>query len=309
MHWLLLTILGHHVARAAFESNENSLKVLLFWAVDSANRTQENVVRNVAYARRMGGRQCCDVMLAHYEGSSDDWNKAWYLNEVTSSMRKPGYKFKFLQEAYREEWPQKYEFVWALDSDIDFTGVNLVQLFELARSSGSLIIGPTFSGDQAWKTYATNLLTEGTGRKALVRRDVKEREQINVLGKPDPRCMMRHTDFVEMTAPLLSSTVLSLILKDCVDCIHEHAEWGLDRVWCEMASEKFSVSACTLLDATPVRHLDWQTAKITPDFWEAERKVKEKYAKYWAQVRNIDCMLAHKQQRVTIDPHGNIQES
>eukprot|EP00913_Durusdinium_trenchii_P031293 g29300.t1 len=66
-----------------------------------------------------------------------------------------------------------------------------------------------------------------------------------------------------------------------------------------MASEKFSVSACTLLDATPVRHLDWQTAKITPDFWEAERKVKEKYAKYWAQVRNIDCMLAHKQQRVT----------
>ena len=77
----------------------------------------------------------------------------------------------------------------------------------------------------------------------------------------------------------------------------------LPRVWCEMASEKFSVlvppscgmdipetygrnsgldgrhirfQACTLLDATPVRHLDWQTAKITPDFWEAERKVKEK---------------------------------
>ncbi|CAJ1357044.1 unnamed protein product [Effrenium voratum] len=303
---LALLLLGCHLARAAFDGNENSLKVLLFWAVDGANRTQETVMRNVAYARRMGGRQCCDVFLAHYEGTSNGWDRDWYASEVTSSIQKPGYKFKFLQEAYREEWTQKYEFVWALDSDIDFTGVNLVELFQLARSSGSLIVGPTFSGDQAWKTYATDLLQQDGARKALMRHDVGQ--QINVLGKPDPRCMMRHTDFVEMTAPLLSSMVLSLILKDCIDCIHDRAEWGLDRVWCEMASEKFSVSACTLLDATPVRHLDWQTAKVTPEFKDAERKVKERYAKYWAQVRNIDCMLAHKQRRVTIDTHGNIKE-
>ena len=30
-------------------------------------------------------------------------------------------------------------------------------------------------------------------------------ESLEVLGKPDPRCKLRHTDFVEMTAPLLSS--------------------------------------------------------------------------------------------------------
>eukprot|EP00434_Breviolum_minutum_P016605 symbB.v1.2.014639.t1/scaffold1074.1/size139831/4 len=302
---VLLLILAVDVARCAFDSKENSLKVLLFWPVDSANRTQENVVRNVAYARRLGGRHCCDVMLAHYKGTSDDWNKDWYLSEVTSSFHKTGYKFKFLQEAYREEWKEKYEFVWALDSDIDFTGVNLVELFDLARSSGSLIIGPTFAGDQAWKTYATDLM--GAHKvKSLLRSDGKEDNVINVLGKPDPRCMMRHTDFVEMTAPLLSSMVLQLILKDCNECIHDNAEWGLDRVWCEMASERFSVSACTLLDATPVRHLDWQTAKVTPAFKDAEKKVKNKYAKYWAQVRNLDCMLAHEQRRVTIDSHGNI---
>eukprot|EP00435_Cladocopium_sp_Y103_P035040 s656_g9.t1 len=696
MHQLvLLSILGFlELARSTFTS-DNSLKVLLFWPVDSANRTQENVVRNVAYARRMGGRQCCDVMLAHYKGTSDDWDKGWYLSEVTSSFHKSGYKFKFLQEAYREEWQQKYEFVWALDSDIDFTGVNLVELFDLARSSGSLIVGPTFAGEQAWKTYATDLMAH----KALLRSDSREDHEINVLGKPDPpqqygpeavqkimamlgsesstsgtwppgkkvkvtiqemdtgkepkvflwtpesqyfhevilrqagigdfevfyqdkdgdrvqveatkrgieafledqaqepdpkllvewrplskaqeaknwltggggatdqavkdaqdkvekqggkitvssgsgrslvdhkgykkeewpdvvkglsselglsederdallnagrrvegksqhlrqktignkivtqftayhtvchgdlidvvygkheesmevsggtslpmvnciqygdtlfavwppasprsqkyevdmsgltteipsgwqivdssqqgfdtiqqevivpygwhtcvivtlgpngqlegwktshysrgaadageqwllpqddtmedwiekkdescfhfkgqglrlliqahpsanhelvnnwqRCMMRHTDFVEMTAPLLSSLVLPLILKDCTDCIHDNAEWGLDRVWCEMASERFSVSACTLLDATPVRHLDWHTAKVTPAFKDAEKKVKAKYGKYWAQVRNLDCMLAHEQRRVTIDGHGNIRE-
>ena len=68
--------------------------------------------------------------------------------------------------------------------------------------------------------------------------------------------------------------VLPMILKDCSDCIQEHAEWGLDRIWCGMASEKFSVSACSLVDATPVKHLDWRTAKVTSDFFEAERKVK-----------------------------------
>jgi hypothetical protein len=34
--------------------------------------------------------------------------------------------------------------------------------------------------------------------------------------------------------------------------------------------------ACTLLDATPVRHLDWHTAKVTPAFKDAEKKVKAK---------------------------------
>lgn len=84
------------------------------------------------------------------------------------------------------------------------------------------------------------------------------------------------------------------------------------------------MQACTLLDATPVRHLDWHTAKVTPAFKDAEKKVKARwdgqlipaslcdfegfltqlraalrYTKYWAQVRNLDCLLAHEQRRVT----------
>eukprot|EP00440_Ansanella_granifera_P020305 gb/GFBE01022056.1/.p1 GENE.gb/GFBE01022056.1/~~gb/GFBE01022056.1/.p1 ORF type:complete len:321 (+),score=66.26 gb/GFBE01022056.1/:1-963(+) len=305
------------LARGAFGSSERGLKALLFWAVDSANRTQQLVKKNIAYARKLGGRDCCDVVLAHYEGTPDDWGKEWYASEVTSTIQKPGYKFKFLKDAFREEqWQQKYEFVWALDSDIDFTNANLVQLFQLARSSGSLIVGPTFSGEQAWKIYDPQLLRLGddvsiSKAKAIMRHEADaqaERQRINILGKPDPRCMMRHTDFVEMTAPLLHASVLSLILRDCEDCIHDKAEWGLDRVWCEMASEKFSVSACSLIDATPVIHLDWQTAQVTPEFKRSELAVKQRYPKYWATVKNIDCMLAHKQKRVSIDEHGNLKD-
>ena len=52
------------------------------------------------------------------------------------------------------------------DSDIDFTGGNLVEMFDLARVVNQLaaagkilrIVGPTFAAEQAWKTYATDLM-------------------------------------------------------------------------------------------------------------------------------------------------------
>ncbi|CAJ1342628.1 unnamed protein product, partial [Effrenium voratum] len=115
---------------------------------------------------------------------------------------------------------------------------DLVSLFSLARASGSLIVGPTFAGTQSWLTY-TMSMQEVTAHGSLVRRDSSDyQSRINVLGKPDPRCKLRHTDFVEMTAPLLSNKVLALILrKDCVDCVHDKAEWGLDRVWCKLAQK------------------------------------------------------------------------
>ncbi|CAE7844224.1 unnamed protein product [Symbiodinium sp. KB8] len=123
-------------------------------------------------------------------------------------------------------------YVWALDSDIDFTSVDLIALFSLARASQSLIVGPTFAGSQSWLTYTMSMheVSAHGDTKRLVRRGEADStaERINVLGKPDPRCKLRHTDFVEMTAPLLSNKVLALILKDCVDCVHDKAEWGLD---------------------------------------------------------------------------------
>ncbi|CAJ1380437.1 unnamed protein product [Effrenium voratum] len=47
------------------------------------------------------------------------------------------------------KWEDDYEYIWALDSDIDFTGADLVSLFSLARASGSLIVGPTFAGERS----------------------------------------------------------------------------------------------------------------------------------------------------------------
>eukprot|EP00439_Symbiodinium_sp_Y106_P037836 s2263_g4.t1 len=286
-------------------------KILLFWSVDSDSRTIELVKRNVAHARQQGGRGCCDVMLAHYSGSPRDWGGEWYANQVKFTLVSPGYKYNLLKKAYRQalsRWEDEYEYVWALDSDIDFTSVDLIALFSLARASQSLIVGPTFTGTQSWLTYTMSMheVSAHGDTKRLVRRGEADStaERINVLGKPDPRCKLRHTDFVEMTAPLLSNKVLALILKDCVDCVHDKAEWGLDRVWCKLAQKLVGDVAkpCALLDAAPVAHLDWKKAVITPDFKASELAVKSEYPEYWSDIRNIDCVNDFKDNVYVAEP-------
>ncbi|CAL1138514.1 unnamed protein product, partial [Cladocopium goreaui] len=213
----------------------------------------------------------------------------WYNSQVKYTLVSPGYKYNLLKKAYKQamsKWEDEYEYIWALDSDIDFTGADLIELFSLARSSGSLIVGPTFAGMQSWLTYTMSMqevTAHGSigsigsiGSGSMVRRDQSDfQTRINVLGKPDPRCKLRHTDFVEMTAPLLSSKVRNKVredkslrllkMKDCVDCVHDKAEWGLDRVWCKLAQKLLAQTSkpCALLDAAPVQHLDWKKALTT----------------------------------------------
>lgn len=294
-----------------------SYKIMLFWSVDSDARTIDLVKRNVAHARLQGGHDCCDVMLAHYKGGPKDWGFEWYNSQVKYTLVSPGYKYNLLKKAYKQamsKWEDEYEYIWALDSDIDFTGADLIELFSLARSSGSLIVGPTFAGMQSWLTYTMSMqevTAHGSigsiGSGSMVRRDQSDfQTRINVLGKPDPRCKLRHTDFVEMTAPLLSSKVLALILKDCVDCVHDKAEWGLDRVWCKLAQKLLAQTSkpCALLDAAPVQHLDWKKAVVTADFKASELAVKSEYPEYWSDVKNIGCVNDFKD--ALLDVNGSL---
>lgn len=162
---------------------------------------------------------------------------------------------------------------------------------------------------QSWLTYTMSMqeVTAHGSIGSMVRRDQSDfQTRINVLGKPDPRCKLRHTDFVEMTAPLLSSKVLALILKDCVDCVHDKAEWGLDRVWCKLAQKLLAQTSkpCALLDAAPVQHLDWKKAVVTADFKASELAVKSEYPEYWSDVKNIDCVNDFKDS--LLDVNGSL---
>ncbi|CAE7345738.1 ACP5 [Symbiodinium sp. CCMP2592] len=280
-------------------------RLLLFWAVDSSKRTQDMVKQNVRHVEDAGIPH--DVILAHYRGSQNDWDHTWYQEHVSESLVDKGYKFRLMQKAYKAVrlwegrklrlylehlkqglsfrllawrafgqdglWEKRYEFIWALDSDIDLSkagrdikqNADLPHFLEMARLSRSPIVGPTFVQADG-KPLVPLLLQE---HSAVVRREGhapsrgsrRHAQQIsgpNVIQSPDLGCDFRHTDFVELTAPLLKSEVLQLVLRDCRSCIQDKSDWGLDMMWCKYASKRLKNQACALIDSAPVVHLDAQ---------------------------------------------------
>merc|ERR1719502_1943506 len=256
-----------HVVLISFVSLTDAFKILFYWAVDSDQATQDMVKANVAYAKAQGGPDCCDVMLSHYKGKPEDWGEEWYGQNVVNYHFGQGYKYHALKQLYNSEFCHKlddiYEWVWALDSDIDIRQVDLKRLFALARESNSLIVSPTFTGNAGqWTTFNNLLELEDAETDSSA-------HQINVIGKPDEKCAFRHATYVEMTAPLLNGKVLAAFFQDgkCEHCIGDKAEWGLDRIWCSITKKTTGVEhPCAYLDETPVLHLDWHRAQVNNDF-------------------------------------------
>lgn len=223
----------------------NKSRVLLFWAVGSAPRTMDVVRRGVAKMRKTAGEDCCDLFLAHYDGAQGlsrwrDADPTWYQTEVAQSETVSGFKFAILRDIYKkygsDQWPAKYAFVWALDEDIDLSATDGGLALELATSSKALIVGPSLrqnGGRITWKVQV-----------------------------PNPSCIFRYTNYVEVIAPIIRVSALQAVLVDCAHCIHDKTAWGLDDVWCNFLAEEFHMevgSTCAILDATPVLHQNFKT--------------------------------------------------
>eukprot|EP00913_Durusdinium_trenchii_P024246 g22765.t1 len=171
-----------------------------------------------------------------------------------------------MRKAYEAgDWEKRYEFVWALDSDIDISKADVSNFLEMARHMNSAIIGPTFVEKE-------HMVIRREGHSPTRHSRHHHGYQAsgpNKIQEPDPGCDFRHTDFVELTAPLLKSSVLKQILVDCKHCIHERSDWGLDMMWCNYVSERFG-HGC-------------------PDFYAAMHAVQARYKRYWSEHRVLDC--------------------
>lgn len=296
-------------------------RVLLFVAVDTSQRTQELLKKNVAHVKQQGID--CDVALGLYQGHVRDLDKDWYEREVSHAVVGGGYKFHLMQKAHKDmretkPWEENYEWIWALDSDIDLTQTDVMQLLALASVTKSPIVGPTYiSRNISSRTNVVEAMTV-TDHGRLMR---KHHHRLSRKGHHQPRhskrgphsiqnpnanCDFRHTDFVELTAPMLRPTVLATLLDACPNCIQKRSDWGLDMMWCKYVSEKFDVQGCALIDRVPVVHLDWGLARITNDFKGAFDQVQASYAQYWSNHTAFSCELeedAHTAVHIREQPH------
>jgi hypothetical protein len=217
-------------------------RFLAFWSVSSEDRVISLVKNNVNHLRSLFGTTF-DVYLAHYDLNRSVWKQddRWYDREVTYSAQQKGYKFLLAQQLFKHFDLNRYQWVWLLDEDVDFTRTNVVQMFRIADRAGGLISLPTFTQDG---------------------NTPHERELCYPHQLPNPECIYRYTNLVEVIFPFIRPNALHDVLYECKHCLHRNTSWGLNSVWCAFAAHRSGTDptkACVLIDSTPVIHRNYRT--------------------------------------------------
>lgn len=216
--------------------------LLLFWSVSANHRVQDLVKKNVHRAK--SSLKEADVFLAHYDLKKSEWldrDKAWYEKNVAFSAERKGLKLNLARELLLQGNivnMNDYRWIWTLDEDVDFLGVDLARLFGIAEYSKALIVMPAFEQPQ--------------GGRAVVYE----------VQRPDPTCQYRYVSFLEMIFPIFQAHVLKLFLSECDHCLHDTSAWGSDKTWCHWSARRTKTdrdTACAIIDETPVFHKDFKT--------------------------------------------------
>merc|ERR1719421_1482331 len=136
-----------------------------------------------------------------------------------------------------------YDWVWALDEDVDFTQTNVSQLFEDADATGSSLVLPSFQQLESGPDIALSGMNYP-------------------MQAPHSQCRFRYTPMVEVIFPLIRPAALWKILTECEHCIHKSSVWGLDRMWCSWTARKLNKAKeknCAILDQTSVLHRNFRS--------------------------------------------------
>ena len=178
-----------------------------------------------------GQPMCCSAVLCLIEGCP-------YLQFFLKNMKEPPSEDFSLTP---------YDYVWALDEDIDLANTDVAGLLRVADRDGASINGPAFTQPGGPLQFRVQM--------------------------PDEDCDYRYTNFVEVIAPLIRVPALETLLTECEGCIHDSTSWGLDQVWCGFLDhhrEEVRKNAgafwepsyhphrsCAVVDKTPVYHRDY----------------------------------------------------
>jgi len=281
-------VLHGRTMRDTVKANAKKDPLLLFWSVGNDAEIMQLVNTNIEHARQAIPSIC--TVLAHYtNGGRDAWENAmgkdWYRDHVNITTEKQGYKLQILQTLVKtgdlDVGPFKW--LWALDEDMDISGVTFHTLIEEAEASQALITAPGIIGPSYWS---------------------------DIVGQ-HTSCKYRHVNFIEVMCPMFRSDVVKDILVNCENCLHKNSVWGLDQLWCSWAASRTSTpieQSCAVIDATAVVHTDHKSlegkynteGQTNQDFrrvgWADEKDLRERYPDHFVEEKNVkeyNCELVN----------------
>jgi len=262
-------------------------RLLMFSSVSSRARTMELMKDNIDHARNTYEAACLDVYLVHYDSNQSAWisryGGAWYRRNVQYTAHQSGYKLQLMQRLLSEEQIREYDWVWAVDEDINFADLNISQMLDDARASGSGLTLPAFR--------QLSMYRNGPRKEEWEFETLRYPVQL-----PRADCRFRYAPFIEVICPLMRPEALVALLTKCYHCFHEKTSWGVNKIWCSWTARELGLSrhkGCAILDQTPVVHMNFRSLpeKYIPG--DTQRTAKA----FWAQgVEDADDVRKH---------HGN----
>lgn len=159
-----------------------------------------------------------DLIVSLYDPEADFGH-----DEDVVVVRHPGGKWDGLYALLSEPNVfSRYAYIWLPDDDIAAKSADIDAMFELMAQFGLWVAQPSLTRD----SYYTHFLLVSC-----------------------PGFKLRFTNFVEIMAPCLSASLLNQILADFCDSM---SGFGLDTIWCRLASEPLYKAA--IFDEISVRH-------------------------------------------------------
>jgi len=270
----------------------------MMYPVDSDPFIMAIVKEGVAKVRRVLGRHCVDLFLAHYRGSPADWDQKWYSTEVDEHVTETGMKFHIMLNFFKRNgaFATKYDYIWLLDSDLGLATTDIGAWLSLADESAGNIIGPTFAIEEAshfLDHYGIHTgFSEFEGFSEFnATFDSDGSSDGGCCQLPAPFCRFQEVEFVEMVAPMFRPAALNTLLSECVGCIQPHSDWGVDFVMCNFIKHKTG-TGCTLVSVkgTQVVHFNGRKKVIgNPNQGDALGHVKRAYPQYVCDKSNTIC--------------------
>jgi glycosyltransferase involved in cell wall biosynthesis len=168
-----------------------------------------------------GAERTFDLYLSYYGATPGR-----YAVDADQWRERKGPKWPIIQEHLVDDAAlvSSYEAVWFPDDDLSVDAAGINRLFTLFSDHRLSLAQPALTADSYYS------------HEFLLR---------------DEACLLRHANFVEVMAPLLSASTLRLLGPTFGQ---SPSGWGLDHVWPGLLRESDPEAKVAIIDAAPVRH-------------------------------------------------------
>jgi glycosyltransferase involved in cell wall biosynthesis len=222
-----------------------------------------------------GAERTFDLYLSYYGATPGR-----YAVDADHWRERKGPKWPILQEHLVDDAAlvSSYEAVWFPDDDLSVDAAGINRLFALFTEHSLSLAQPALTAD----SYYSHAF--------LLR---------------DEACALRHANFIEVMAPLLSAPALRVLGPTFGQSA---SGWGLDHVWPSLLRAAEPHAKVAIIDATPVRHtrpVGGELYQNNPNLsgWADLDKVQELYP--MLDVRTTPAEKFFVSESVPVSPGAN----